>query len=157
MSRNADVIYKAIEKRYETVLPIVLNEVAEIVSNHIEEMSTTESADGLPVWSGNLHDSTGIGLYYNGSLVAYKPSRLAIRKQHIEEYSYFGYEELDKVMNDTNNYNNGIWFVLFSASPIAFMIDTEGSPYGRGVGYFSDELVPYTMAVLEEKLKEHGL
>lgn len=102
----------------------------------------------IPIYTGNLKDSTGIAIYDNGVLVQYLPTKTATKKQNMggsligagENWSDIdGREFLVKsIAEGATTFIDGIWFVVYSAVPYAFHINRFGSPRGRGVGFFTD-------------------
>ena len=94
---------------------------------------------GFPVYSGQLHDSTGIGVYVNGRLQGYKPTAVGRSKQHFGgTKDIVGAEYLDNAISmASTKFAKGIWIVLFSTVPYAYKVNTSGSPWGRGVGFFN--------------------
>ncbi len=93
----------------------------------------------FPVYTSNLHDATGVGVYSDGALAMFLPTKRAIKSQRSGNASgaFFGSALLEEAMTAaTTQYSQNIWIVLFSAVPYAYMINTTGSKIGRGVGYF---------------------
>lgn len=97
----------------------------------------------IPIFTGNLHDATGIGVYENGAIVYLAiPPKIATRKQstgpsmgsrrYIDGHLFLQ----QSIVEGQTVFTNGIWIVLFSAVPYAAHIDTLGSPLGRGKEYF---------------------
>ncbi|MCM1216515.1 MAG: hypothetical protein NC209_03880 [Alistipes sp.] len=97
-----------------------------------------EGSDQFPVWSSNLHDATGVGVYCDGALSAFIPTARATEAQtNGGETWIFGSELLQQaIANAATQFTSGIWIVLFSSVPYAYEVNTQGSPKGRGVGFF---------------------
>ncbi|MCM1066390.1 MAG: hypothetical protein NC418_02300 [Muribaculaceae bacterium] len=88
---------------------------------------------GFPAWTGTMHDATGVGVYVDGALSSYLPTKKAIA----ENDGVDGRASLTQALNAaTSQFSKGIWIVLFSATPYAYKINTQGSKWGRGVGFF---------------------
>lgn len=102
----------------------------------------------FPVWDSHLRDATGVGIYVDGALTAYKPTRKGLAKNpqsYNGDDNIIGSERLDDALKAASGeFSNGIWIVLFSAVPYAYKVNYEGSPRGRGVEFFD---------TLEETLK----
>lgn len=114
----------------------------------------------IPVYTGNLHDSTGVAVYVNGRTFYMKvPPKSAKRMQHTgpsrgNRRNIDGHEFLMlSISEGASVYNNGIWIVIYSAVPYAARIDTLGSPLGRGKDYFwnlKNTLLGYVKGSFEE-------
>lgn len=94
----------------------------------------------FPVWFGQLHDATGVGVYCDGALSSFLPTKKALDSQpqsHNGITGIIGSEWLQEALsNASSEFATGIWIVLFSSVPYAYKINTQGSPRGRGVGFF---------------------
>lgn len=83
----------------------------------------------IPVYTGNLHDATGVGVYENGTCRYYVPTKIAKRPQssgfhYRNVYGIIGAEYLlDAIGEAAKDFSKGIWIVVFSAVPYAFFID----------------------------------
>ena len=130
---------KLIERRIDEVgnnslagLLNVLYTVAQDVMDYIDSQKV------IPIYTGNLKDATGIGVYRNGVLKRYVPSQIATRPQssgfhHKNEYDIWGHQYLSDALEAASKeeYGKGIWIVLFSAVPYAFYIEDRDA-------FFSD-------------------
>lgn len=92
----------------------------------------------FPVDTANLHDATGVGVYSDGSIQHFIPTKRATKTQ-----SDGGVKGIDgsallqsAISNASSKFGTGIWIVLFSTVPYAYKINTNGSKRGRGVGFF---------------------
>jgi len=91
--------------------------------------------DNFPVWSGTMHDATGVGVYVDGALNSYLPTK----KADSDNDGVNGIEALNNALHvATSQFTKGIWIVLFSAAPHAYKVNTQGSPWGRGIGFFKN-------------------
>lgn len=130
---------KLIERRIDEVgnnslarLLNVLDTVAQDVMEYIDSQKV------IPIYTGNLKDATGIGVYRNGVLKRYVPSQIATRPQssgfhHRNEYDIWGHQYLSDALEAASKegYGKGIWIILFSAVPYAFYIEDRDA-------FFSD-------------------
>ena len=130
---------KLIERRIDEVgnnslarLLDVLDTVAQDVMEYIDSQKV------IPIYTGNLKDATGIGVYRNGVLKRYVPSKIATRPQssgfhHRNEYDIWGHQYLSDALEAASKegYGKGIWIILFSAVPYAFYIEDRDA-------FFSD-------------------
>lgn len=126
--------------RIGTALKRVAEKMVETIEGAFEPFFYEGGGTDLfPVWEGQLHDATGVGVYVNGRLSSYIPtSRGRFAQRHNDDY-IIGTERLQTALNSaTTTYSKGIWIVLFSAVPYAYKVDTEGSPWGRGIGFFEN-------------------
>jgi hypothetical protein len=96
--------------------------------------------DDFPVWYGQMHDATGVGIYDNGALYQYLPAKKALDSQPQETETIsniIGSVYLEAALRDaSSSFSRGIWIVLFSAVPYAYRINAEGSKWHRGKGFF---------------------
>ncbi len=121
----------------------VLRDVAQRMVNTIDRaFEPFEQYGGgttqFPVWEGQLHDATGVGVYINGKLSSYLPTKKGFDEQVYEdEDGIIGSERLQQALNAAvSQFSKGIWIVLFSAVPYAYKVNTFGSPRHRGKGFF---------------------
>lgn len=113
-----------------------------------ELVDTIDNSSEIPIYLGHLHDATGCAVYANGTLNYFRPTKkVATGKlgksglDGVNHYDIDGSEFLQQAVNEASTrFNDGVWFVLFSAVPYALYINSEGSPKGRGQGFF-DHLV----------------
>lgn len=136
---NQDVFKKALAEHrnaLEKRLTNMLHDLAEGVIGIIN------ASDFRPMYTANLADSTGLGVYFNGMLKEYVPLPRADKPQEYNGAPVWGQDSLEQALFEASQtYTSGIWVVLFSAVPYAFKVDKEGTT--RTVeGYFSQELVP---------------
>lgn len=136
---NQDVFKKALAEHrnaLEKRLTNMLHELAEGVIGIIN------ASDFRPIYTANLADSTGLGVYFNGMLKEYVPLPRAVEPQEYNGTLVWGQDSLEQALFEASQtYASGIWVVLFSAVPYAVKVDKEGTT--RTVeGYFSQELVP---------------
>ena len=111
-----------------------------------EIVELIDGDNNIPIYTGNLHDATGVGVYVDGMLSYYIPAKIAQRKQssglegYVSEddeqsrYNWYGIdgtEFLQSAMEDaTTEFNSGCWIVLFSAVPYAFKINERTNFFG---------------------------
>ena len=135
------------------VLPKLVD-VAKDVADYIDRISTETGEDGLPLFTGALHDTTGIGIYYQGSLVGVeRPAQLYNLQSSMPSYQQDF--DPDTVFNEAlknagATSKDGAWMVIFAAAPYAIEVNTDGSyaKNPRGEGFFWD-----ITAYAEEKLR----
>ncbi len=124
-------------------LEAVLRDVAQRMVNAIDRVFEPFEQHGggtkqFPVLEGQLHDATGVGVYINGRLSSYLPTKKGFDEQvHEGETGIIGSERLQQALNTAvSQFSEGIWIVLFSAVPYAYKVNTVGSPRHRGIGFF---------------------
>lgn len=153
---NNEVLENGIKKHVNTVikpdLALRLNNLARQLVDAIDT-----GAFSIPIYTGNLHDATGVGVYVDGLMTAFMPTKLATQKQASgpsmaggESRPYiFGSDFLAESLHEaTTTFSSGVWLVIFSAVPYAYKINTEGSPKGRGQGYW-DAIINDVIAKLK--------
>lgn len=95
--------------------------------------------DSIPYDTGNLMDSTGVGVYVNGVLSAFRYSQQATVPQIYHGKEVRGKETLDKALAfGASTYIDGVWIVIFSTVPYA--------------GY-QDKLSGFFSGVMKQNLK----
>jgi hypothetical protein len=150
-------VQSQIKPQLTQALCVVADEIIRVIEASFEPTSTPpQSGDGnvdFPVYTANLRDATGIGVYCDGVLMAYRPNAIAQKKQN----GKFGYQFLEEALQKgQHTYNTGVWIVLFSATPYALSINLKGSKWGRGVGFFDslkDELISQVSAAINSGIK----
>lgn len=130
-THNVEVIKKGAEKFIERLkknIFSVLSSVADDVVIFIQ------GGGSIPVYTGNLQDSTGIGIYFDGVLTKFKPIKIANVAQNDNGKTIVGTTELDKALEmAVTRFNKGIWIVLFSAVPYAFKVEERTNFFSQDV------------------------
>lgn len=104
--------------------------------------------DSLPYDTGNLMDSTGVGVYVNGILHAFRYSQQATVPQTYHGEKVWGKQTLDKAFSlGASMYIEGVWIVIFSTVPYAGYQD-------RLSGYFSDVMKSNLKYLVLSQFKE---
>lgn len=130
---------KLIERRIDEVGNNSLARLLNVLYTAAQDvMEYIDSQKVIPIYTGNLKDATGIGVYSNGVLKKYVPSQIATRPQssgfhHKNVYDIWGHQYLSDALEAASkeDYSKGIWIVLFSAVPYAFYIEDRDA-------FFSD-------------------
>jgi hypothetical protein len=124
----------------------ILGEIADEAIDYIQGSFAPPSGDDeFPIYTGNMRDATGVGVYYDSMLYAYRPPKIATGVQdmtnnggHSGIINIDGSTNLEKALNaGITKYSVGLWIVLFSAVPYAELVNELGSPRGRGASYFN--------------------
>lgn len=127
------------EREIKAKLETMLRSVAERLVAYIDGGFTPPwGTSQFPVYTGNLHDATGVGVYIDGRLSSYIPTAIAVDQQTNQgEIGIDGSINLRNALQAaTSQFSKGIWIVLFSTVSYAYKINTQGSRWGRGVGFF---------------------
>ena len=148
MPRNLKVIKKEatlyLGRVKKVELVAMLKTVAESIVSYIDAQAE------IPESSGNLRDATGVGVYVDGVLSSYVPTKRASKLQksgfhYRNEYGIDGSDYLKQAIADaTTNFNSGIWIVLFSAVPYAYFLNNPelvGNLRDKITGHYFDEVV----------------
>lgn len=162
VAHNREVIKNALklfvaEKKAELVDK--LRDVAKVVVDYVDKGFMPQTLYGggtgqFPIWTANLRDATGVGLYVDGRTEYFMPTKLALRKQSTgpsmgSRRNINGSEFLRlSITEGAAKFNNGIWIVLYSAVPYASEIDAYGSKWGRGKDYFKMTKAEFTREIL---------
>lgn len=135
MKANNKVVGNKINDFFDKATEALLKEIYKVAEDVMEYI---DSQKVIPIYTGNLKDATGIGVYNEGELVKYVPSKIATRPQssgfhHRNVYDIWGHQYLSDALEAASkeDYSKGIWIVLFSAVPYAFFIEARDR-------YFSD-------------------
>ena len=141
VGHNNKVFQKAIvehRRRLEVKFQKMFNKLANDIVDFIEGFGAME---GMPYFTANLADGTGVGVYLNGQLMAYMPTQNATEPQDYEGIeNIWGHDYLyDALWAAETDYPKGIWCVLFSTVPYAIEIDRDGAKY-TAEGFFSETL-----------------
>lgn len=139
MPHNLEVIKKKCSYQISNVaqpkLVAMLRGVAQKIANEVDNITS------VPNYTGNLRDSHGVGVYVNGTMLAYIPTPTATKAQRSgfhgrNEYNIWGTEYVSQALQDaTTDFADGIWIVLFAAVPYAFYINENHEKAG-----FFDEI-----------------
>lgn len=130
---------RVVKTRLLTMLRTV---AAEMVKAIDEGFVMPDGSVQFPVWTANLHDATGVGVYADGTINYFVPTARAVKGQKS------GYDRglnglpgsslLHAAITEAGGgqFRSGIWIVIFSTVPYAYRINTDGSRRGRGAGFF---------------------
>ena len=141
-----------IEQKVKPMLTAILAEVAQDVVDYIDQISSRTNAEGLPILTGALHDASGVGVYRDGILAAYRPRQI-YNTQEASGQMFSPEDMFDYALSwGAQKFPTGIWLVVFSAMPYAAQIDEEGSPAGRGEGFFYEMIVPFAINALRRRM-----
>lgn len=143
MSNNTVIFTKGltnfsidIEKKIIEVLDYVAQDIILFI----------EGSPDIPVLTGNLRDSTGLGIYHHGILTRYEPLNTAVIAQKYKGNQIWGFQELDKVYTyGATLYSKGIWLVLFSSVPYAISINEKKN-------YFDDQIVKQLKSIIMQQI-----
>lgn len=112
-----------------------------------EIVAAIDGNGNIPIYTGNLHDATGVGVYVDGALSQYIPTKIATKKQksgfgNTNWYDIDGSLFLQSAMADAaTEFNSGCWIVLFSAVPYAFHIDERTNFFSQTVGELAQSVL----------------
>jgi hypothetical protein len=147
---NREVIKVALNGFTETTIKPqiakILCEIADEAVEHIQEcFELPNGNEEYPIYTSNMRDSTGVGVYFDSILYAYRPPKIAEDFQDMTNnggrsgiININGSANLEKVLNaGVAKYSTGLWIVLFSAVPYAERVNEVGSPAMRGIDYFN--------------------
>lgn len=143
----SDGLNRFVELQIKPKLLTMCKNVAQTIVDAIDSNFTLpEGSDEFPVFTGNLHDATGVGVYCDGVLSSFIPTAIASEAQTeftataldaVNSTEFFGSELLQQALSEAaTRFESGVWIVLFSTVPYAYRVNTQGSPIGRGAGFF---------------------
>lgn len=136
-NQRLETYARQIENRIEAVLIRVAEEIVSDISS---------GGAGIPVDTSNLKDSTGVGVYKNGSLIKFMPPKQAIQMRDKK----WGSDELSEALElASTKFSTGVWICLMTTMPYAEKVDLYS-------GYFSDRLsskLPYNVKMRVYEIK----
>ena len=142
-AHNSKVLGNGVKQYTERVikakLVAMLKTVAQAIVGIIDgNFTMPDGSEQFPVYTANLHDATGVGVYSDGAVQYFIPTKRATDAQHDSSYNFFYGSDLlrQAISNGATQFAKGIWIVLFSTVPYAYKINTQGSRIGRGVNFF---------------------
>lgn len=137
---NKAVLMKGLMVHVRNVVTPELVNLLKQVAKQIVDAIDSESY--IPEYTSNLHDATGVAVYADGMAVSFLPTKRATKKASTglggeNHYGIDGNEFLRRTIAEAAaTFAKGVWFVVFSTVPYAYHIDANGSPLGRGQGFF---------------------
>ena len=140
-SHNKMVFKSTLEDaKYRISRPLLTAKLRKIAVDMVDEIDGNLwiNDETFPIWTSNLHDSTGIAVYDYGTITSFIPPQYAaVAQRYRDIHDIWGSQYLKDFMNENEGkFSKGIWIVLFSAVPYAGLINAYGSPRGRGVDFF---------------------
>lgn len=128
------------DAKYRISRPLLTANLRKIAVDIVDEIDGNlwNNDDTFPIWTSNLHDSTGIAVYDYGAITSFIPPQYAIEPQEYEDIqNIWGSQYLKDFINESaGKFSKGIWIVLFSAVPYAGLVNAYGSPWERGENFF---------------------
>ena len=137
---NKSVLMKGLTVHVKNVITPDLVNVLKRVAQQI--VTAIDTDNYIPEYTSNLHDATGVAVYADGAVVSFLPTKKATKKAKtgfggVNHYGIDGNEFLTRTIAEASTtFAKGVWFVVFSTVPYAYYIDANGSPLGRGQGFF---------------------
>lgn len=140
-SHNKMVFKSTLEDaKYRISRPLLTAKLRKIAVDMVDEIddSLWNNDDTFPIWTSNLHDSTGLAVYDYGAITSFIPPQYAaVAQKYGNIQDIWGSQYLKDFINESaGRFSKGIWIVLFSAVPYAGYVNDYGSPWGRGINFF---------------------
>lgn len=138
--QNSTVLMNGIKMRVKGVIAPQLIALLTVKAQQV--VAYIDSGADIPEYLGNLHDATGIGVYADGVVRSFIPTKHAQKRgksgfDGVNHYGIDGNAFLQQAISEASiRFATGIWFVIFSTVPYAYHINVNGSPLGRGQGFF---------------------
>lgn len=127
------------EAQIKPEIVAMLTQVAQMLVGVIDgSFVMPDGTTQFPVDTANLHDATGVGVYSDGRVQHFIPTKRAVKPQSDGSAKGIDGNALlqSAIAAGATQFAKGIWIVLFSTVPYAYKITTQGSPKGRGAGFF---------------------
>lgn len=123
---------------------VITPELVNVLKRVVDSLVNFIDSGYIPEYLSHLHDSTGSAVYADGALVYFRPTNKHASSKKgksgfggVNHYEIDGAEFLQRTVADASStFAKGVWFVVFSTVPYAYYIDANGSPKGRGQGFF---------------------
>lgn len=139
MNSNNTVIQNKLKEFMETKVHRDILMILERVASDV--LIFIEGAGEIPIDTGNLQDSTGIGIYHEAVLKRYVPRKTAIEprtdiypKGLTTRKSVWGTDILNEAISKgVTQYRDGYVMVIFSAMPYAKLINLKTDYFSRNV------------------------
>ena len=138
--QNLNTLIKGMRMHVKGVVAPQL--IAVLTAKAQQVVAYIDGGADIPEYLGHLHDATGIGVYADGAVQSFIPTKHATKLgkmsgEGVNHYQIDGNAFLQQAISEASTrFAKGIWFVVFSAVPYAYRINTQGSPKGRGQGFF---------------------
>ena len=129
----------------KTIKPKIVSMLRDVAQRIVDTINGVPPTGTItyPVLTGNMLDATGVAIYDDGATISYLPTKRATKTTHTGLGG--GVKDIDgslclqdAIVKGQTTYADGLWIVLFSATPYAFHIDEAGSPIGRGQDFFKN-------------------
>lgn len=142
-AQNSKVFKVGLKDYAESVIKVRLVNMCKQVAQQLVGIidGSFVMSDGttqFPVDTANLHDATGVGVYSDGAIQHFIPTKRATKTQNDGEIRGIDGNALlqSAISSASTQFGKGIWIVLLSTVPYAYKITTQGSKIGRGAGFF---------------------
>ena len=140
-SHNKMVFKSTLEDaKYRISRPLLTAKLRKIAVDMVDEIDGNlwNNDDTFPIWTSNLHDSTGLAVYDYGAIASFIPPQYAaVAQKYGNIQDIWGSQYLKDFINESaGKFSKGIWIVLFSAVPYAGLVNAYGSPWERGEDFF---------------------
>ena len=140
-SHNKMVFKSTLEDaKYRISRPLLTAKLRKIAVDMVDEIDGNlwNNDEQFPIWTSNLHDSTGLAVYDYGAITSFIPPQYAaVAQKYGNIQDIWGSQYLKDFINEsTGKFSKGIWIVLFSAVPYAGLVNAYGSPWERGEDFF---------------------
>ena len=140
-SHNKMVFKSTLEDaKYRISRPLLTAKLRKIAVDMVDEIDVNlwNNDEQFPIWTSNLHDSTGIAVYDYGAITSFIPPQYGKKKKKYGNIkNIWGSQYLKDFINESaGKFSKGIWIVLFSAVPYAGLVNAYGSPWERGEDFF---------------------
>ena len=140
-SHNKMVFKSTLEDaKYRISRPLLTAKLRKIAVDMVDEIDGNlwNNDEQFPIWTSNLHDSTGIAVYDYGAITSFIPPQYAaVAQKYGNIQDIWGSQYLKDFINENaGKFSKGIWIVLFSAVPHAGLVNAYGSPWERGEDFF---------------------
>lgn len=160
-SHNKMVFKSTLEDaKYRISRPLLTAKLRKIAVDMVDEIDGNlwNNDEQFPIWTSNLHDSTGLAVYDYGAITSFIPPQYAaVAQKYGNIQDIWGSQYLKDFINENaGKFSQGIWIVLFSAVPYAGKVNEVGSPLLRGINFFG--LLKEMMSdIVYNKLTKHKI
>lgn len=160
LMQNREVVRNIARKHLTNVVTPKVMKSLTSVANSVISYVDNSSVEEIPLLTGNLRDSIGIGIYKGGVLSnMFYCNQIATKPQHYKymgvKYSpIWGRELLVEALNNASSvYFDGVWIVLYAAVPYAPLVNRINTPFFRNINNMLKNGVKRVLVNTPHKLK----
>ncbi len=134
----------------------------DIMSDILQYSSTTRPSPYLPIWTGNLLESSGVGVYVHSVLTKYRHNRPVWHPQDMPQKGIdeiWGEDYLPVALSlGRTHFGDGIGLAVVVSAPYALHVQEGRGDYGRGLGAsagYWDRITAASASIIRKNIDNH--